>query len=44
MMLSSSNLNPWEDEAGGSGVQGHPQLYVSLEAREGYMSPSQKQK
>lgn len=44
MMVRSSDPDTWEVQAGESGIQGRPQLYIRLEAILGYMRPSQKQK
>jgi hypothetical protein len=40
----ASNPSTWEVEAGGSGVQGHPQQYSELTSRLGYETVSNKQR
>lgn len=35
--MDTSNFSPWEPEAGGSEVQGHPWLHSKFEASLGYV-------
>lgn len=39
MVVQGYNTNTWEAEAGGSRIQGQPQLHRELKASLGYMRP-----